>query len=259
MKVVIFCGGQGSRLREFTEIQPKPMIEIGEQPILWHIMKSYAHYELTDFILCLGYKGNMIRRYFIEYPSFSRDIMVTLGENPVIEPLGRPIDEKWRITLAETGENSLTGTRLKKITPYLDGGTFCLTYGDGVSDVNLNELLAFHKKEGRLATVTGVRPPGRFGEIENDGSKVVSFWEKPTASRGLINGGFFLFEPDFCRYLPDSGQDEMLEHGALRRCAADGELSVYQHDGFWQCMDTYRDWQYLDTLWKSGNAPWKTW
>lgn len=257
MKTVILCGGEGSRLRELTEAMPKPMVEIGNRPILWHIMSGYAQYGFTDFVLCLGYKGQVIKRYFLEYQATGRDIAVTLGRSPRVDYLGPDLTENWRVTLAETGITSLTGTRLRKVWPYLGNETFALTYGDGVANVDLSAVLAFHRREGRLATITGVRPPGRFGEIENDGSRVTSFWEKPSTSGGLINGGFFFFEPDFFRYLPAEGEEEMLEHGALRRCALDGQLSVYQHQGFWQCMDTFRDWQYLEKLWAENNAPWK--
>jgi glucose-1-phosphate cytidylyltransferase len=259
MKTVILCGGEGSRLRELTEVTPKPMVEIGGRPMLWHIMSGYARHGFTDFVLCLGYKGQAIKRYFLEYQAINLDIAVTLGKVPQVDYLGEALVENWRVTLAETGAKALTGTRLRKIRPYLGDETFALTYGDGVADVDLRAALAFHRREGRLATVTGVRPPGRFGEIENDGSRVVSFWEKPAASGGLINGGFFFFEPDFFRYLPPEGEEEMLELGALRRCAADGQLTVYHHPGFWQCMDTFRDWQYLETLWAEKKALWKTW
>jgi glucose-1-phosphate cytidylyltransferase len=257
MKTVILCGGDGSRLKELTEVTPKPMVEIGDKPILWHIMSGYARHGFTDFVLCLGYKGQVIKRYFLEYQAARREIAVTLGSSSQIEYLGPELAENWRVTLAETGLKSLTGTRLRKVWPYLQGETFALTYGDGVSDVDLADVLAFHRREGRLATITGVRPPGRFGEIENHGSKVVSFWEKPAASGALINGGFFFFEPDFFRYLPAEGEEEMLEPGALRRCADDGQLTVYHHQGFWQCMDTLRDKLYLESVWESGEAPWK--
>jgi glucose-1-phosphate cytidylyltransferase len=259
VKTVILCGGEGTRLRELTEILPKPMVEIGSRPILWHIMSGYSYHGFNDFILCLGYKGQMIKDYFLGYQSANRDIALTLGKSSQVELLGPELTENWRIIMADTGLKSLTATRLRKIWPYLDNDTFSLTYGDGVSNVSLTDVLAFHKKQGRLATITGVRPPGRFGEIENKGSQVTSFWEKPATSGGLINGGFFFLEPDFYRYLPPDGEEEMLEFGALKRCVADGQLSVYAHDGFWQCMDTIRDWQYLDQLWSENNAPWKTW
>jgi glucose-1-phosphate cytidylyltransferase len=260
MKTVILCGGEGTRLRELTEVMPKPMVEIGDRPILWHIMSGYAQYGFNDFILCLGYKGQIIRRYFLEYQFSNRDLLVTLGRSRQIKLLGPEPKENWSVTLADTGAGSLTATRLLKIWPYLEGqGTFALTYGDGVSDVDLTAVLKFHRREGKLATITGVRPPGRFGEIESDGAKVTSFWEKPTASGGLINGGFFFFEPGFKHYLPPEGSEEMLEQGALRRCVSDGQLSVFPHEGFWQCMDTFRDWQYLENLWSNNNAPWKIW
>jgi glucose-1-phosphate cytidylyltransferase len=222
-------------------------------------MSGYSRYGFDDFILCLGYKGQLIKEYFLDYQSASRDVRVTLGPSPSVEHLGPELRENWRVTLADTGAKSLTGTRLRMVWKYLDNETFALTYGDGVSDINLHEALAFHRREGRLATITGVRPPGRFGEIEQEGSRVTSFWEKPATSGGLINGGFFFLEPDFRRYLPEDGQDEMLEFTSLRSCAADGQLSVYTHTGFWQCMDTFRDLQFLESLWADGQAPWKTW
>jgi glucose-1-phosphate cytidylyltransferase len=214
------------------------MVEIGDRPILWHIMSGYSKQGFNDFILCLGYKGQAIKRFFLDYQTSNRDLTVTLGRSPKVELLGEDLAENWRVTLADTGPKSLTATRILKIWPYLDNETFALTYGDGVSDINLTQALAFHRREGRLATITGVRPPGRFGEIENQGTKVTSFWEKPSTSAGLINGGFFFLEPEFKRYLPAQGVEEMLEFGALRRCVADGQLSVYPHEGFWQCMDT---------------------
>jgi glucose-1-phosphate cytidylyltransferase len=259
MKTVILCGGEGTRLREFTEVLPKPMVEIGGKPILWHIMSGYSTCGFNDFILCLGYKGQMIKRYFLDYQAVNRDVAVTLGHDPKVEFLGPDLAENWRLVLADTGEKSLTANRLLKVWPYLNDETFALTYGDGVSDIDLNEALTFHRQEGRLATVTGVRPPGRFGEIENRGSQVTSFWEKPATSGGLINGGFFFLEPGFKKYLPKPGDEEMLELGPLRRCVADGQLSVFPHEGFWQCMDTLRDWNYLESLWSEQKAPWKIW
>jgi glucose-1-phosphate cytidylyltransferase len=259
MKTVILCGGEGTRLRELTELLPKPMGEIGDNLILWHLMSCYSHHGFEYFILCLSYKGQIIKNYFLEYQTANRDVVLTVGQWPKVELLGTEVKANWRVVLADTGAKTLTGTRLRKVWPYLDNETFSLTYGDGVSNVDLKAALAFHKSQGRLATITGVRPPSRFGEIEAQGSKVVSFWEKLTTSAGLINGGFIFLEPDFFRYLPADGEDEMLELGPLKRCVADGQLSVYQYDGFWQCMDTIRDWQYLEQLWSEINSPWKTW
>jgi glucose-1-phosphate cytidylyltransferase len=260
MKTVILCGGEGTRLRELTEVMPKPMVEIGERPVLWHIMSGYSCQGFNEFILCLGYKGQMIKRYFLEYQTINRDFTVNMGNPSSVDFHGPDPYRNWKVTLADTGRGTLTATRLRKVLPYLEGeGTFALTYGDGVSDIDLNAVLKFHRQEGRLATITGVCPPGRFGEIQNEGTKVVSFWEKPAASGALINGGFFFFEPEFVRYLDGEGVDEMLEHGVLRRCVADGQLSDYRHEGFWQCMDTLRDWQYLESLWNENKAPWKIW
>lgn len=259
MKVVIFCGGQGTRIREFTETRPKPMIEIGGRPILWHIMSSYSYYKMDDFILCLGYKGEMIRQYFLNYTANMRDFTISLGSNSRVEYHGdEPLDD-WRVTLAETGERSLTATRLRRVWKYLEDDTFCLTYGDAVSDVDLGAALSFHRREGKLATVTGVRPPGRFGEIDAEDNTVTSFWEKPATSGGWINGGFFFIEPGFFKYLPEEGEEQMLEHNPLRLCVADGQLAVYKHEGFWQCMDILRDWEYLEALWAGNRASWKVW
>ena len=260
MKAVILCGGSGTRLRELTELQPKPMVEVGGRPIVWHILKGYAHHGVNDFILCLGYKGHMLKQYFLDYHALARDFTVTLGRRRILDFHGPEPEEDWRVTLADTGEHSLTSKRLARIWPYLDADeTFCLTYGDGVCDLDFPAALAFHRSCGRLATITGVRPPARFGEIEHENGLATAFWEKPAATAGLINGGFFFIEPGFRRYLPPADEEEMLERGPLRRCMRDGQLSVYVHTGFWQCMDTYRDWLHLETLWNENRAPWKIW
>jgi glucose-1-phosphate cytidylyltransferase len=259
MQAIILCGGQGTRLREHTELRPKPMVEIGGRPILWHIMKLYAHHGITDFILCLGYKGDIIRQYFLDYEAMNCDFTVTLGRKNSIRYHGNTHNENgWSVTLVDTGENSMTGARLRRAAPYIRGKTFALTYGDGVSDVNLKKAAAFHKAHKGLATLTGVRPPSRYGEIEHDGSKVVSFSEKPAVSQGRINGGFFFFETDFLNNLSD-GDDCILERAPLEKAAAEGQLHVFEHDGYWQCMDTYRDWLDLDKKWNAGQAPWKVW
>jgi glucose-1-phosphate cytidylyltransferase len=260
MKIVILCGGQGTRLRELTEVQPKPMVEIGERPILWHIMMHYAHHGMNDFVLCLGYKGHQIKRYFLEYQALNSDLTVSLRAPASLEVHSSVTTvPDWRVTLADTGERTMTGSRLARVARYLgDGGTFAVTYGDGLSDVDLEAALSFHRDHGHLATLTGVHPSSRFGELVREGSRVTTFTEKPQAGNSLVNGGFFFFEPGFLRYIDDD-HDCVLEREPLQRCAADGELHVYEHHGFWQCMDTLRDWQVLQRLWKTGAAPWKTW
>ena len=259
MKVVILCGGQGTRLREETEVRPKPMVEIGGRPILWHIMKLYAHYGLNEFVLCLGHKGYIIKDFFLNYETRMRDFTVHLGDRAPVEFHNGHPEENWNVTLAETGETAMTGARVRRVRRYVDRNTFCLTYGDGLGDVDIAELLRFHRSHGKLGTVTGVRPPGRFGELRVDEGRVASFAEKPQVTEGFINGGFFVFEREFIdRYLDDS-DDLVLEREPLQRLASDGELMVYRHDGFWQPMDTYREWKLLEDYWNAGRAPWKIW
>jgi glucose-1-phosphate cytidylyltransferase len=260
MKVMILCGGMGTRLRELTELRPKPMVEIGGRPILWHIMKLYAHRGMNEFILCLGYKGAMIKEYFLNYETMNSDFSVQLGsKNGIVFHDQSHAEAGWTVTLADTGEKTMTGARIARAARYLDTpGTFAVTYGDGVTDADLTAALAFHRKMGRLATLLGVRPPSRFGELMVDDGLVRAFNEKPQVSEGLINGGFLFLEPDFLRYVtPDEGC--ILERAPLQRCAADGQLSVFQYDGYWQCMDTLRDWDALQAQWESGRAPWKVW
>lgn len=259
MKVVILCGGLGTRLREQTELRPKPMVEIGGRPILWHIMKLYAHYGISDFVLCLGYKGYVIKDFFINYEVRMRDVTVRLGRDPQVTFHGQHEEEGWSVTLVETGEAAMTGARVYRVRRHVGDATFCLTYGDGLGDIDIPGLIAFHRSHGKLATVTGVRPPGRFGELEVDRDRVVSFAEKPQASGGMINGGFFVLEPGFVdRYLRDDDRLS-LEREPLHQAAADGELMVWRHEGFWQPMDTFREWQLLEDLWNSGKAGWKVW
>jgi glucose-1-phosphate cytidylyltransferase len=260
MPVMILCGGLGTRLREETEVRPKPMVEIGGRPILWHIMKLYAWYGLDDFILCLGYKGHMIKDYFLNYQAYSADLTIRLGAPDAVEYHNRPSEENWRVTLVETGQIAQTGTRVARAGRYVRGSSFCVTYGDGVGDIDITALLDFHDKHGRIGTITGVRPPGRFGEIRLDEEgRAVEFNEKPQVTEGVINGGFFVFQREFLeRYLTDDS-DLMLEGEPLQRLARDGELMVYLHEGFWQPMDTYRELTVLDQLWRSGAAPWKLW
>ena len=234
------------------------MVEIGGRPILWHIMKLYAHHGLNEFALCLGYKGYIIKDFFLNYEARMKDVTVRLGSREVEFHNGHD-EDGWSITLAETGESAMTGARLHRVRRYLDRGPFCLTYGDGLGDVNITELIRFHRSHGKMGTVTGVRPPGRFGELDLDGRKVSAFAEKPQVAGGFINGGFFVFEREFLdRYLEDR-DDLTLESEPLQRLAADGELMVYQHNDFWQPMDTYREWKLLQDMWDTGHAPWKVW
>jgi glucose-1-phosphate cytidylyltransferase len=256
-KVVILAGGQGMRLREETEFRPKPMIPIGDRPILWHIMKGYAHHRLRDFVICLGYRGEMIKRYFLDYQVMASDFTVELGRGGAITLHRDAAEEDWSVTLAETGQQAMTGARIKRIERYIEGDTFLLTYGDGVSDVDIGRLLAFHREHGRIGTVTGVFPRSRFGELLREGPQVVEFNEKPRTHEGCINAGFFVFHRRFFEYLDDEDAC-VLEGAPLARLARDGQLMVYEHRGFWQCMDTVRDLQLLRSLWAEG-APWKVW
>ncbi|RMG12503.1 MAG: glucose-1-phosphate cytidylyltransferase [Planctomycetota bacterium] len=261
MKVLILCGGYGTRLREHTETLPKPMVAIGGRPILWHIMKGYAHHGFSEFVLCLGYLGDKIKEYFLNYEAMNSDFTVELGKKDAIELHGATHQEDgWKVTLAETGQDAMTGARVKRASRYLgaDDATFCVTYGDGVADVDLRAAYAFHRAHGGLATVTGVRPPSRFGELQLDGTRVTSFSEKPQVSEGLINGGFFFFERGFLDYVSEDASC-VLEREPLERVAREGQLHVYEHTGFWQCMDTYREWQGLERRWRDGSAPWAVW
>jgi glucose-1-phosphate cytidylyltransferase len=254
-KVVILAGGFGTRLMEETEVIPKPMVAIGGQPILWHIMKHYAHHGFKDFIIALGYKGTVIKRYFLDYSSSLADDLVVDLATGAVETRGKPTED-WRVHLVDTGLETLTGGRLQRLERFLPS-TFLLTYGDGVSDVDLGALVRFHREHGKIATVTAVRPPARFGGLVLDGDRIARFTEKPQAGEGWINGGFLVFEPGIFRYL--QGERSSLESTALEALAADGQLMAYRHDGFWQCMDTLRDKRWLEGLWQSGQAKWKVW
>jgi glucose-1-phosphate cytidylyltransferase len=258
MKVVILCGGRGTRLREETEVRPKPLVEIGNRPILWHIMKIYSHYGFKDFVLCLGYKGDMIKDYFLNYEAMNNDFTINLGNRNNIAFHNAHLEKDWNVTLVNTGDHTQTGARIKKIEEYIDGETFMVTYGDGVGNIDIKELLEFHKKNGRTGTLTGVHPSSRFGELLIKGKNIVEFNEKPLVSQGFINGGFFVFEKKLFGYLSDN-EHCSLEHGPLGNLSADGELSVYRHNDFWQCMDTQRELDILNDLWKQGKAPWKIW
>lgn len=256
--VVILCGGLGTRLREETEYRPKPMVEIGGRPILWHIMKAYAAAGFTDFVLCLGYKGEVIKEYFLNYEAMHNDCTVSLGKPGAIEYHSRHDEQHWRVTLADTGAQTMTGARIKRVARYLTGDRFCLTYGDGVADVNPKAIMDSHRQAGRIGTVTGVRPTARFGELVAEGDRVVAFNEKPQSMEGLVNGGFFVFERAFLDYLSDDAGC-ILERAPLEGLVRDGQLHVHRHGGFWQCMDTIRDHHYLNELWTGGRAPWKVW
>jgi glucose-1-phosphate cytidylyltransferase len=258
MKVVILCGGQGTRLREETEYRPKPLVDVGGRPILWHIMKLYAHYGLQDFILCLGYRGQMIKEYFLNYEAMNNDFTICLGKQNRIHYHGAHQEQDFNVTLADTGSDSMTGSRVKQVEKHIDGGTFMVTYGDGLSNVDLRKLLAFHRSHGKLGTITTVKPYSRFGILELDEeNKVRAFAEKPQVE-GWASAGFFVFEREFFKYL-DSSPECVLERAPMERLAADGELVAYQHDGFFFAMDTYREYLYLNELWNSGKAPWAVW
>ena len=260
MKVVILCGGKGTRLREETEFRPKPMLPIGNRPILWHIMKIYAAQGHNEFILCLGYKGEMIKDFFRNYQWLTSDVTLSLGRTPSPRFHTRHGEEDWSVTLADTGENTLTAGRIKRIERYLGNDAhFFLTYGDGVGNVDVNAALASHEKHHGVLTVTAVHPPGRFGEMAMaDGEHVTEFNEKPQVEAGWINGGFFVASRKLFSYLDDS-DDVMLEQEPIRRITADGQLNAYQHTGFWQPMDTFTEFNLLNQLWAAGKAPWKIW
>lgn len=261
MKVVLLAGGLGTRLAEETELKPKPMVEIGGWPILWHIMKHFGAHGLSEFYVALGYKGEVVKRFFLDYYSLAGSMTVALSSGRVEvrdDMHDGPGRENWMVHLCDTGEVTNTGGRIKRLAPWLrDGGTFIVTYGDGVSNVDLGALMRFHRSHGKLATVTAVRPPARFGGLVFDGDLVVDFTEKPQVGEGWINGGFLVFEPGVLDYL--GGDESSLEYDALEPLARDGQLAAYRHEGFWQCMDTLRDKRLLETLWEGGRAPWKTW
>jgi glucose-1-phosphate cytidylyltransferase len=257
LSVVVLCGGLGTRLREETEFKPKPMVEIGGRPILWHIMKHYRHFGTRNFVLCLGYKGEVIRDYFLNYPLRNTDVAIDLGSGE-IETLSARCAEDWRVVLAETGRDTLTGSRMRRALRHVKGDYFFATYGDGVSDVDIDRLLAHHLASGKLATVTAVRPSSRFGELSIAQGMVKQFREKPQVTEGWINGGFFVFHRrafDLVR----PADNVSLEEAVLEALAAQGELGVYQHHGFWQSMDTYREMQLLNEMWAGDRAPWMVW
>ena len=255
MKVVILAGGMGTRLSEETDLRPKPMVEIGGHPILWHIMKHYARHGFHEFVIALGYKGEEVKRFFLDYNRLKASITVELSTGSTNFHEATP--DNWTVHLIDTGLQTLTGGRVKRLQPWLEGEPFMLTYGDGVSDVDLGALLRLHRTSGRLATVTAVRPPARFGGLIFDGDLVADFTEKPQIGEGWINGGFFVLEPEIFRYI--DGDESSLELDALERLARDRRLAAYRHEAFWQCMDTLRDKRTLERLWSSGSPPWKVW
>jgi glucose-1-phosphate cytidylyltransferase len=260
MKVVILCGGKGTRLREETEFRPKPMVPIGGKPILWHIMKSYAHYGHKEFILCLGYKGEMIKDYFRNYLWNTCDITLLLGQQAAVQFHNRHDEEDWSVTLADTGEDSMTAFRVKQIRRYIPAGeSFLLTYGDGLSTIDVNASIAAHRAAGKVCTLSAVHPAGRFGalRIEEDG-RIHTFSEKPQFEEAYVNGGYMVCGPRLFDYLPDD-PNVMLERQPMDRLVSDGQLHAYKHDGFWQPMDTYQESQHLNKLWAEGKAPWKVW
>jgi glucose-1-phosphate cytidylyltransferase len=257
MKIVMLCGGQGMRLREETEFRPKPMLEIGGRPILWHIMKIYATFGYDDFVLCLGYRGNVIKEYFLNYEAMNNDFTICLGGKHEIDFQSAHGEQDFRVTLVDTGLPTNTGGRIKRVARYLDADSFMVTYGDGVADIDIQRLLAFHKAHGRLATLTTVRPYSRFGVLNlDDSGQVLNFAEKPQVD-GWVNAGFFVFERRILDYL--GGDESILETDALFQLARQGQLMAYRHDGFFYAMDTYREYRYLNDLWERGEAPWRIW
>lgn len=255
MKAIILAGGLGTRISEETVIRPKPMIEIGGMPVLWHILKTYSHHGINDFIICLGYKGYMIKEYFANYFLHMSDVTFDMRNNQLEVHVKHA--EPWRVTLVDTGNDTQTGGRLKRVAPYLDDETFFFTYGDGVSNIDITSELAFHRQQGVLATMCAVQPPGRFGAIDIDGTRITRFEEKPSGDGSWINGGYFVLDPGALAYIDDDAT--VWERRPLERLAQDGQLSAYKHDGFWQPMDTLRDKTKLEELWQTGQAPWRVW
>ena len=255
MKAVILAGGLGTRISEESHLKPKPMIEIGGKPIIWHIMKNYSHYGINDFVICLGYKGYVIKEYFANYFLHMSDVTFDMQHNSM--EVHQKNVEPWRVTLVDTGENTLTGGRLKRVGEYIGNESFCFTYGDGVSDIDIGALIEFHKNHGNKATVTAIQPPGRYGALNLDGSIVSSFQEKPAGDGAWINGGFFVLEPSVLDLI--DGDQTSWEADPLIKLAEEGALNAYLHEGFWQAMDTLRDKNHLEDLWSTGNPPWKVW
>ncbi|HEY3827572.1 MAG TPA: glucose-1-phosphate cytidylyltransferase [Solirubrobacteraceae bacterium] len=255
MKAVILAGGLGSRLSEETTTRPKPMVEIGGKPILWHIMKIYATHGIEEFVICLGYKGYVIKEFFANYHLHTCDVSLDLSGGAV--EVHRSMTEPWKVTLVDTGEGTMTGGRLKRVLSYVEGEDFCFTYGDGLADIDVTALVAYHREQGAYATITAVQPPGRFGAVELNGTRVRSFEEKPRGDGAWLNGGFFVLSPEVGRYI--AGDETSWEHEPLRALAREGQLASFRHQGFWQAMDTLRDRTQLEQLWGAGDAPWRTW
>ena len=255
MKVILLAGGFGTRLSEYTESLPKPMVRIGRKPILWHIMKTFAHFGHKDFYIALGYKAEVIKDYFLHYRTLNADFTVDLGDGTVTPHQLDEVD--WKVTLVDTGQHSMTGGRVKRMKQYISDETCLLTYGDGVSDVDLDQVITFHKSHGKMVTVTTVHPGARFGELELEGEKVTSFQEKPQIGQGWVNGGYFVIEPEFFELIEED--KTILEREPLEQAAQMGEMMAFRHKGFWQCMDTKRDHDNLEKFWDSGKAPWKNW
>jgi glucose-1-phosphate cytidylyltransferase len=254
MKAVILAGGLGTRISEESHLKPKPMIEIGGQPILWHIMKAYSHHGINDFVICLGYRGYVIKEFFANYFLHTSNVTFDMANNKM--EVHQRYAEPWRVTLIDTGTDTMTGGRLARVRPYLDESTFCMTYGDGVSDLNIQDTLAFHRQHGKKATITAIQPPGRYGALNMDGDQVLSFQEKPAGDGAWINGGFFVLEPSALDHI--EGDATIWENQPLMRLAQEGELMSYRHTGFWQAMDTLRDKNQLNDMWQH-NPPWKVW
>lgn len=255
MKAVLLAGGLGTRISEETLTRPKPMVEIGGKPILWHIMKMYSAHGINEFIICCGYKGYVIKEYFANYFLHMSDVTFDMQNNKM--KVHQQSAEPWKVTLVDTGDNTMTGGRLKRVRNYLDDEDFCFTYGDGVSDINITESIHFHRQQKRLATLTGTQPPGRYGALKLEGCQVTSFEEKPHGDGAWINGGFFILSPKVIDLIEDDST--VWERGPMEKLARDGQLSAYLHDGFWHAMDTLRDKNYLEELWQTGKAPWKVW
>lgn len=255
MKAVILAGGLGTRLSEETTVRPKPMVEIGGRPILWHIMKCYSHFGINDFIICLGYKGYMVKEFFANYFLHTSNVTFDMAHNSM--EVHEQRTEPWRVTLVDTGDQTQTGGRLKRIASYLDDEDFCMTYGDGLGDVDIAQLVTFHRDQGRLATVTAVQPPGRFGRLDVSGNQVTGFLEKPEGDGDWINGGFFVLSPRVLNFI--EGDATLWEREPMEQLARNGQLSAFRHDGFWQPMDTLRDKNLLESLWAEGRAPWQRW